>query len=214
MTIAISALWRAFLNLLYPAICPTCQTRLSDSIGLCGTCTSQIEMYSSGPAACRYEGVLKQAIHLFKYNGMTVLCNTLSGLMLKFVNQHIDMKKIDAIIPVPLYPAKLRERGFNQAYLLSLAISKRYCVPVLKDSLIKRIPTRPQSNLSRDRRLNNLGPDAFAVKRPDAVRGKRILLVDDVYTTGTTVRSSCSALKKAGAKGIKVVALAKGRIDK
>jgi ComF family protein len=119
------------------------------------------------------------------------------------------MAKVDMIVPVPLHHVSLRERGFNQAHLLSLAVSKRFGVPVRRSCLAKIRHTRPQSGLNRQERLTNL-KGAFKVKDPGAVKGKNILIVDDVYTTGATVSKAAGALKEAGASKIEVAVLAKG----
>lgn len=172
-------------------------------------CISKIHKNSFGIAACEYEGVLKEALHLFKYKGVLSLLNTFSYLLLLFIDKNIDMKRIDTIIPIPLYPVKLRERGFNQAYLLSLLIAKRYNIPISTGNLIKVKSTKPQSSLNRSLRLKNL-KNAFSVRRPEYLKGKDILLIDDVYTTGATINEASKVLKRAGASSIKIVTLARG----
>ncbi len=200
---------RAFLNLVYPLTCPICGVRLDEEKGLCKDCIAKIPKNLYGIAACRFEGVIKEAVHLFKYKGMVSLLNTFSAIILEFIERNIDMKKIDAIVPIPLHPVKLRERGFNQAYLLSLSIAKRYNIPISTGNLIKTKATRPQSTLGRNQRLKNL-KGAFSVKRSERLKGKSVLLVDDVYTTGTTIDNAAEALKKAGIKNIKAMILANG----
>lgn len=205
----IVALGKALLSLLYPITCQICHKRLTQNKGLCANCASKIHKNSFGVAACAYDGVLKRAIWLFKYKGVFSLLNTFSDLILEFVARNIDMKKIDTIIPVPLHPVKFRQRGFNQAHLLSLSIAKRFNVPVSANNLVKIRPTVPQSNLNRNQRIKNL-IDAFLVKRADLLKGKRVLLIDDVYTTGTTISKAAQALNRSGASHIEVVTLAKG----
>jgi len=209
MKSAIFALWRAFLNLIYPVTCHICGRKLAENKGLCDSCLSKIETNLSGTAACRYEGVLKEVLRLFKYKNALSLLNAFSRLLAEFIDRNIDMKNIDLIIPVPLHPVKLRERGFNQARLLAQPIAKRYNVPISVSNLIKVRYTKPQSFLNRTQRLRNLN-GAFSVKKRASLKGKRILLIDDVYTTGTTVAKASYALKRAGAEDVKALTLARG----
>ncbi len=205
----LKALGRASLNLIYPVTCSICEARLAANNGLCGDCVRGIYKNEFGIAACRYEGVLKESIRLFKYSGMVSLLKVFSPLLLEFIEKSIDMDKIDLVIPVPLHSSKLRERGFNQAYLLSLPIAKRYGKPLCSDNLIKKVVTKPQTDFDRAGRLKNL-KGSFSVKDPSSLKGKKVLLVDDVFTTGATIESASHALKKAGVKKIKAVALAGG----
>ncbi|MBL7068298.1 MAG: ComF family protein [Candidatus Omnitrophica bacterium] len=203
------ALGRAFLNLVYPITCYICGEKLAENKGLCDRCLSKIETNAFGIAACRYEGVIKEALRLFKYKNAFSLINTFSRLFAEFIDRNIDMRKIDLIIPVPLHPVKLRERGFNQARLLAQPIARRYNVPISISNLIKVKYTKPQSGLNRNQRLRNLR-NAFSVKKAGPLKGKKILLIDDVYTTGTTVNKASYALKRAGALEVKTLTLARG----
>ncbi|MEE8359732.1 MAG: ComF family protein [Candidatus Omnitrophota bacterium] len=199
---------RAFLNLIYPLSCCTCGEKMIENKGLCDECFSKIEKNERGTAACRYEGILKEAIHQFKYKRVLSLVDRFSPLMCKFVDDNIDMSRIDTIVPVPLNRSRLRERGFNQSRLLSLALSKKYGVPV-SSCLVKRKATKPQSGLRRAERQNNL-KKAFSVKHPKTIKEKNILIIDDVYTTGATVNEASKTLKRAGAKSVMIAALARG----
>jgi ComF family protein len=203
------AFGKASLNLVYPLSCCACGAKMSYNTGLCGECLSGIKLNEHGVAACRYEGVLKNAIHQFKYGGLLALIAPFTGLMSGFADKHIDMDRIDAIVPVPLHPVKLRERGFNQAYLLGRALGKQYDKPVLNRGLVKTRVTEPQSSLNRSRRLKNLKGAFYAGTSP-GLSGKNILLIDDVLTTGATVSEAVRAARKAGASSVKVLALAKG----
>ena len=204
---------RAFLNIIYPPLCQACGTRLSENAGLCTKCIQAIQKNEYGIAACDYEGALKEALHKFKYSGVLSPLKALSPILLEFIEKNIDTENIDAIIPIPLYHAKLRERGFNQSRLLSIPISKRYNIPISGNILIKTKPTSPQSNLNRKERLKNL-KGAFTVKKNALLTGKRVLLVDDVYTTGATIDEASRVLMKAGVSNIKIVTLAKGLLGK
>jgi ComF family protein len=114
----------------------------------------------------------------------------------------------DILIPVPLHPSRLREREYNQSLLLADQLTRQFGIPLLYDNLVRVRATPPQTELTRAARLNNLRR-SFAVLRPDEITGKRILLVDDVMTTGTTVNECAKALRKAGSADVYVGALAR-----
>jgi ComF family protein len=116
--------------------------------------------------------------------------------------------EIDAILPVPLHPARLREREFNQSLLLADRLGRHLERPVLAAHLARVVPTDPQTTLSRHERLRNLRR-AFAVRTADGIVGSRLLLVDDVFTTGTTLNECAKALRQAGAQSVSAVILAR-----
>lgn len=115
---------------------------------------------------------------------------------------------VDLLMPVPLHPSRLREREFNQSLLLADRLNRRLRLPLSYDNLIRVRPTQPQTELNRAARLKNLRR-SFVVQRPEEVTGRRILLVDDVLTTGTTVNECAKALRKAGASDVYVGTLAR-----
>jgi ComF family protein len=203
------AFGRAVLNLIYPIYCVACGGKIERNTGLCAGCIEHIHVNTSGPAACRYEGAIKKAIHSLKYRGFKPVANILSEFLLGFIHRNINMAEIDMIVPVPLHPVSLRQRGFNQAQLLSLAVSKKYGLPMRRSCLSKTRHTPPQSGLNRQKRLTNLN-GAFKVRYPETVKDKNILLIDDVYTTGATAGKASGALKRAGAARVEVAALAGG----
>ncbi len=108
-----------------------------------------------------------------------------------------DLPAIDGIIPVPLHPQRLREREYNQSLLLGNRLSRHTGIPLILACLVRIRPTVPQTSLSRKERLTNLHR-AFSIARPDDIQGKRILLVDDVFTTGTTLHECAKTLRRAG----------------
>lgn len=114
---------------------------------------------------------------------------------------------VDALVPVPLHPKRARQRGFNQAGVLSQELGKLRRIDVLKGSLIKKKNVMPQTFLAgAERRANVAG--AFRVVRSEKVVGKRLLLVDDVFTTGATLTECCEVLINAGAKEVKALTIA------
>lgn len=151
-----------------------------------------------------YEGVLAEAINQLKFHGLKRLSRPIGRLLL-----NLDIPQADGIVPVPLSTRGLRERGFNQSLLIAKSISKGIKVPLLIDLLFKRKETRPQIGLSAKERKLNL-KNAFEVR--GEIKGLRLLLVDDVMTTGATITECSKQLMKAGAKEVFVLILARSGI--
>lgn len=121
----------------------------------------------------------------------------------------IDWREIDAIVPVPLHPRKQRHREFNQAEYLAAGVSRAVNVPVLKRNLRRVKDTSTQTKLDAESRMKNLR-GAFAVRDETVFNGKRLVLLDDVFTTGATMDSCAKVLKSAGAREVIALAVARG----
>jgi ComF family protein len=221
------------LNFLFPSNCPVCGS-LSDSHlynPVCVKCWTQIQRYE-GPACnicglptvseytrtcgeCLskkppferiryfgiYDGPLKESIHLFKFNGIKRLAEPLAMLMLSVINHDYD-----AIVPVPLHTQRLREREFNQTALLGLHIARHLDNALMLDALLKTRETDLQTDVSgKERRANLRG--AFSAS--EKIMGLKLLIVDDVITTGATIKECAFTLRKAGASAVDAVALAR-----
>jgi ComF family protein len=154
-----------------------------------------------------YEGGLEEAIKQLKYYGITRLSSPLSDLLFKY-----PLPDVDVIIPVPLHGRRLKERGFNQSALIAKGISKRLKRPLLINCLIRTRYTTPQVNLTAKEREKNI-KDAFSINDSGDIQGKDIMLIDDVFTTGATVRECSKVLQKAGAGNIYVITLARSVVD-
>ncbi len=115
---------------------------------------------------------------------------------------------LDVVLPVPLHPIRLRQREFNQSLLLAHELSRELRLPLLFDILERNRWTRPQVELDGEERRKNVRK-AFSIKRPEQIERLRVLLIDDVYTTGATVNECARVLKKAGAKAVHVLTLAR-----
>ncbi len=151
-----------------------------------------------------YEGRLREAVHALKYRGRIALADPLGCALAEVVRSDPELSTADALVPVPLHPRREAERGFNQAEELAKALTRHTRIPVL-GALVRVRPTIPQVDLSElERRRNVRG--AFAVRCP--VQGLRVVLVDDVVTTGSTLRECAQALRKAGAKRVDAVVVA------
>lgn len=168
---------------------------------VCGQCLKKAPPFSKVLNYGLYEGVLSEAINHLKFYGIKRLAKPLAGLLCAF-----DFSGLDGIVPVPLSMRRLRERGFNQSLLIARVISRKFHVPLLMDNLMKIKETPPQIGLTAKKRLLNL-KNAFGVKGD--IKGFRILLVDDVMTTGATVTECSKVLIKAGAKEVTVLTLAR-----
>lgn len=172
---------------------------------LCGPCRSDPPAYTRAWSLYSYASPLQEAMRLFKYNKKVALADALGALMSRAT---IEPAHIDMIIPVPLHPTRLRDREYNQSLLLADRVSRARHIPLSYDNLVRIRETAPQTELSRAVRLKNLRR-AFAVRRPQDVSGKQILIIDDVFTTGTTVNECAKTLRKAGASQVYVCTLAR-----
>jgi len=187
-----------------------------DDDHLCGECLMQPKEFRMARAALVYGHQLMAVIHRFKYAGKTRLARPLGRLILCAYLRHWHNEKVDLILPVPLHPKKMRRRGFNQSYLLldswksgsKPVIDEPGTIPVITDVLVRIKATLPQAGLGRQQRLKNI-QGAFKVRIPEKVYGKKLLLVDDVYTTGATVNECARMLLKAGAQMVDVLTVAR-----
>jgi ComF family protein len=154
-----------------------------------------------------YDGSLQETIHRWKYQGKITLTSFFGEWMTEGIYHYWDPNLFDLLIPVPLHPQRLRERGFNQALLLVKELSRRTGIPHRKRVLQKRKLTIPQVNLSGIAREKEVRGSFHVIGREE-VEGKTILLVDDVYTTGSTVNECSKVLVAAGAERVDVLTLA------
>jgi len=175
---------------------------------ICGTCLLDPPPFSKARSLGRYEGPLHDAIHRFKYRRMIPLGEALGKFMGNLSMPGISWTAFDVVVPVPLHERKLRARGFNQSAVLAKALGRVAALPLDVFSFRKIRETRPQTFLSAEERVKNVRR-AFEVVNPAAVEGKRILLVDDVFTTGSTVREGVRELLRGGAADVAVLTAAR-----
>jgi len=174
----------------------------------CGACLTQSPYFDIARAPLLYEGPIRDLIHSFKYSHHTHLRYPLALLTLEGLREFLTEQEPHTIVPVPLHRSRLRQRGFNQAVLLGRVLSHNLSVPMTPDLLVRTRRTEPQVELSAEkRRLNVKG--AFSVKKPGLVVGKRVLLLDDVMTTGSTMDECAKELKKAGALSVIALTIAR-----
>jgi ComF family protein len=182
----------------------------------CGACIAAGKKFGIARAPLVYDRIITEVIHCFKYRGKIQLARPLSELLLLAFLNFWDRDGIDVILPVPLHPSRIRMRGFNQAYLLIRSwpnLAGQYScdlshIRIERDVLIRTVPTAPQSALDRTQRARNI-KNAFDLDRQEVIVGKKILLIDDVYTTGATVNECGRLLLKRGARKVDVLTLAR-----
>jgi ComF family protein len=144
----------------------------------------------------KHEGIVRTRIHQFKFEGQTEWIPPLIEL-LEIACAGSEMPLPELILPVPLHIKRLKERGFNQSGLLAGELARKLGVPVCLNAMVRKNWTQPQTGLTRNERLKNVR-GAFELTGERRVRGRRILLVDDVFTTGTTLSECARILKKKG----------------
>jgi ComF family protein len=174
---------------------------------LCGECINDEPAFITADSFGVYDGALKKAINLLKYHGIKRLSKPLSDLLYR-----IKLPKVDAVIPVPLHQKRLRQREYNQSALIAYRIAKKLDSALFTDCLIKTKDTPPQVGLSSEKRRTNM-KNAFEVINQNNIKGGNILLIDDVVTTGATIRECSAVLKNAEARSIHVIALAHRIMD-
>jgi ComF family protein len=167
-------------------------------------------VYGRAQGVVRYEDPVSHLLHRLKYTADTSTLPALAQVIKPFVHDLAQefQPQNDRIVPVPLFPARLKKRGLNQSLLLARIFFPQAGDALLVDAMIRTRDTPPQTTLDGDARRKNLRA-AFAVRYPAAVQGRRIFLVDDVFTTGTTVSECSRVLLAAGAVEICVVTVAR-----
>ena len=192
-------------------LCPICSTPFFYGLEedhLCEECLRKRPLYDAALAPYHYEGSLMKAIHQFKYSSKVFLADSLGPLLVQFAQKHVKGSKDILTIPVPLHPKRLRERGFNQSLLLARHLADGLCTELDFLSLRRVKSTLPQTGLDREERRKNVR-SAFRLVNPKAVKGKLILLVDDVATTGNTLNECARVLKRSGARKVLCLVLAR-----
>jgi ComF family protein len=163
---------------------------------LCGECIDSAFHFDTARSATFHEGIVRDRIHQLKFDSQTEWAPPLAELLERAYSDW-GLPAPDLIVPVPLHLKRLGERGFNQSGLLAGELGRRLNVPVSFDIISRQNRTLPQTRLNREQRLKNVR-GAFEVTDAEKARGRRILLVDDVFTTGTTLSECARTLKRKG----------------
>jgi ComF family protein len=232
--LSVSSKKAVFEGLMAPFLCTTCsanflpvESPFCSSCGImfksregedhfCGECLGSPKRFNIARAPGIYDHALLEAIHLLKYRGKIQLARPLGMLLFFSFIALWDEKSTDVVIPVPLHVKRLKKRGFNQALLLvkdwgfyaktfGIELSHMH---VERHLLVRNRWTEPQTGLNRKKRKANI-KNAFRIRDAEKLNGKRVLLVDDVYTTGATADECAKVLLGAGARQVDVLTLAR-----
>lgn len=187
--------------------CRTCALPVAPGTALCGDCLLHPPPLDACLAACAYAWPWPECIAEFKFRGDAGRAAPLATLLRNAPWVEPALERADLVLPMPLAPVRLRERGFNQAHELARRLDPAKCAPGL---LLRTRETPPQSGLDRKQRLRSLR-DAFAVEplRAAALHGRRLVLVDDVMTSGASLFTAARVLRAAGAAHITAIVLAR-----
>jgi ComF family protein len=229
----LDGLLHPLLNFLYPHLCLSCGRPLAGGESLlCASCTRLSPRLDRDDATlCRartrclrecgiedlnvlwhFDGPARDLIHSIKYGGLRSAAEEAGVWLGGALEGASDRWLPDLIVPIPLHPARVRERGYNQSACIARGVARILGVPLREDAAVRTRNTAPQTSLDRNRRRDNVA-GAFRVRRPDAVRDANVLIVDDVVTTGATARALATALREAGARCCALAALAIARSD-
>jgi ComF family protein len=208
---------RPRIELVMHPLCSICGRPYPNSAGEdhpCGACIKRAPHFVQARAWARYpreeldEQPLRSVVQKFKYGRKVSLGKPLGRLMACGCEEFLDDCRAELIVPVPLHPKRLRWRGFNQSVLLARQVSRAYSTPMDPFVLVRRRETPPQTQLTEEERRKNMR-GAFAVKPDKPIENKTVLLIDDVYTSGATVNECSRALRRAGARDVYVLTLAR-----
>lgn len=189
---------------------PACRCGLPRPPGraTCGRCRRGHQPFAAGASLGPYEGSLRAVIHELKYRGRRRVAGRLAEALLEDGPTRALVGGSDVLVPVPLHPHRLRERGFNQAAVIARELGRRTGRPWDDGVLVRRKDTAPQAGLSAAARRRNVAA-AFAVRRRSRVVGHVVTLIDDVFTTGATAYACARALREAGASEVRLLSVAR-----
>lgn len=174
--------------------------------GTCGRCLADPPKYKRARYGVYYQGTVRDALLRFKFAGALHTASALSLILTEAFRRHFESGDFDLIVPVPIHRTRLIHRGFNQVVELGKRLSRDTGIALDRASFQKVKDTVPQVGLTRAARVKNLR-GSFGVRRPDRIRGRNILLVDDVTTTGSTIAEASKTIMRAGASRVDVLVL-------
>lgn len=209
------------LELIYPSVCGICEK--IDKEYLCEECKEKLKKYCINEIEdckenkrvyydykikiLRYENIVREKIIEYKFNEKTYLYNTMEKIILNDEKICSFLKKYDIIIPVPMYKKRKQSRGYNQTELISKKLAKDLKIESSNKVLRKVIDTKKQSTLTKKERIKNV-ENAFNVVNSESIENKNVILLDDIFTTGSTLNECSRMLKLAGTKEIAILTIA------
>ena len=201
---------RSAFQVIRPPICPLCGCPLPSPAGHCADCRRDGVAFTAARSPALYAGTLRAALHRLKFDGRRELGPILGAILADFVRRETAIGHPDLVVPVPLHPTRRRERGFNHAELLAAPVAEALGCPLIPAVLERVASTPPQSTLTCARRRANVR-GAFGVRAAAAtgIRGRTVLLVDDILTSGATAAECARTLLAAGATEVRVATLAR-----
>lgn len=188
--------------------CTKCGSSLKNPSQPCPSCKDEGYNFSAVRVATGFNETVQKIIHSLKYRGKRSLAKRLGVILANRTLGDERFTGADLLMPVPLHPSRARERGYNQSELIAEVIGQKLDLPVDKNILSRKKRTKAQTDLDAKQRRENV-KGAFVVRRPEEVSGKRVVIVDDVLTTGATLEACTEALLSAGAKEVYTLALAR-----
>lgn len=198
-----------------PPICYQCgqpfaasMAGIASTVHRCAACRTTPPPYTRARAVGLYQGALRDMIHAMKYQRIYGLVRPLADLLAAQFTFHWHEPRPDLLAPVPLHRSRLRAREFDQALALANHVGQQMAIPVVGDLLVRHRRTTSQVNLNAAQRRRNV-QGAFRLQKPQVCQGKSLLLIDDVYTTGATIRECARLLQQAGAPWVGVYTLAR-----
>lgn len=175
----------------------------------CPDCGRKKHLYARGRAAFEYDSVMRESIGRFKYKNRREYGDFYVQELLHSCGEAVRSWDVDLIVPIPLHKSRKRKRGFNQAELIAKKLGLELGIPISSDTLLRTKNTSPQKELNDQDRKSNL-KNAFQVVKND-IKSKKILLIDDIYTTGSTLDAAASALLHHGAEKVYFLSISIGR---
>jgi competence protein ComFC len=196
------------IEFLYPPLCRLCAKPITNNTSLlCQDCRGTEPDYQKIISAVFYKGPIVDLIHLFKYKNHDYLGPWLAQLLISQLSKTgQQLKGFDLITYVPLHKESLKTRGYNQSRILAKELSKHFQIPLVDDIIIEVKSKKSQTAVERKDRQSNISGIFQAAEN---ISGKKIIIVDDIFTTGSTLSECAKVLKEAGAKNIIGITLAK-----
>ncbi|MCL2859708.1 MAG: ComF family protein [Oscillospiraceae bacterium] len=206
------------LNLVYPNVCGICGK--INKISICNKCNIKIKQYINPKLEklennkigymylFKYDNILREKMILYKFHENSYLFKMFSEIVIKNELANNFLKQYDIIIPVPIHKNRKKSRGYNQSELIAKELAKNLKIQITTNTLIKQKNNISQSTLNKIERIQNV-KNVYALKNDRILKNKKVLIFDDIYTTGSTVSECIKTVKQAQPKQIGVLTLAK-----